>query len=364
MGGVRLDNEKSNGAYKLTIPIPRIRKNYIAKTAFAGVWSLEQTESVSVPPPRTGQFSYHYKNKNWAITGFGIDSNANYYNDIWILDIESHQWTQLNTFGEIISPRSGSLVTIYEDILYIFGGESMSTFYNDFYAVNLLNGQTIKIISNVMPTPRCSGIFGSYDGQLFLWGGFNGIWPSELCVYDIASNQWNIIPQEIGGRSNVAYEIVDNFIYGYGSSKTGGLLIIDMCDKTVSIHPTTGPEPFPSITDGALVHFDEYLMFIGGKAPSHTMFIYGLNLKRFRWFVFHVLPDGTSVSAADGTINELGMFTLPRMYSMGAVYDNRKREILTFMGHPAYDRLTLSVVNVAEALGFLHLRRDMYEIIQ
>ncbi|KAH0790976.1 Kelch motif family protein [Histomonas meleagridis] len=365
MGGIRLNSEKDKENNLSSQAPQRTRRSHIVKTFFSGVWSVETIASDLAPPPRTGQFTCFSEYRKSTIIGFGIDDNGNYYNDIWLFDVINRAWSNLNLSGIPISPRSGSRGVAVENMLFVIGGVNGLNYYNDIYSIDLNTGftQIIETNGNV-PTPRSSFVLSSYGTQLFLWGGYNGTWPSELYVLDLNSLTWEMLPKDVMGRSNSAFEVVDHLVYIYGSSKTGGLLVINMIDRSIETLPTTGPEPSPSLLDATLVHFDTYLMFIGGKSSTTTTFLYALDLNKMRWFMFHILPDGDTLSAADGTINELGMFMIPRTYSLSAVYDASKREIIAFLGHPAMEQRNLTVLGVGEALAALHLRSDMYDVIQ
>jgi hypothetical protein len=82
------------------------------------------------------------------------------------------------------------------------------------------------------------------------------------------------------------------------------------------------------------------------------------------WFVFHVMPDGDSVSIADGSISEMGLFMLPRLHSFGMCYVQERREIMAFLGSPERDPPPLFVVSVGEALSVIHLREDMIAAVK
>ncbi|KAH0787315.1 Kelch motif family protein [Histomonas meleagridis] len=365
MSGIRLNNEKEKENNPTAQSLQRNRRSHIVKTFFSGVWSLEQTDSPIAPVSRTGQFQCYSEYKNSTIIGFGIDENGNNLNDVWFLHKGTRQWSNFVLSGIPISPRSGSRAVAIENILFVIGGVNGLNYYNDIYSINLDTGLT-QIIETIgaIPTPRSSFVLSVFNNQIFLWGGYNGTWPSDLYILDLQTLTWEMLPNDVMGRSNSAYETVGNLVYIYGSSKTGGLLVINMSDRSIETLPTTGPEPSPTLLDATMVHFDTYLMFIGGKSATPTTFLYAIDLTKMRWFVFHILPDGTSLSAVDGTINDLGMFMIPRTYSMSAFYDEQKREIVTFLGCPSAEQKNLFILGVGEALAALHLRSDMFDIIQ
>ena len=369
IGGMRMNDEKGKIPTQQEYQSPHSsrqshQRTHIVKTAFSGIWSLEDPVSDNSPAARTGQFSC-ILGDDTAIVGFGVGSDGGYYNDIWVLDARQRSWRKFQTNGSEISPRMGARATVIGDVLFIFGGSREPMFYNDLFAVDLKTGTTRFVnTSGAQPTPRTSPIMASYGKEIFIWGGYDGGWPSDLYVLDVESSVWRAYPQDINGRTNVAFTTVGKFVYAYGSSKTGGILIIDMENKSINLQATTGPEPQPAITDAGLVHFDNYLMFIGGKISSSYTLMFGLDIRKFRWFVFHILPDGSTVSAVDGNINDLGLFMLPRIYSIGTIYLKESREIVAFMGSLMKDPSPFFVLNVGDAIAALHLRTDMLLTIQ
>lgn len=370
MGGVRLKSEKVGefaAAKKSAAPssaqFPQ-KRTHIVKTAFTGVWSVEQTQSEKSPAERTGQFSAFDAERNEVLVGLGVDASGNYLSDLWVLDVATHAWRPLETRGHAIAPRSGARGAVVADKLFIFGGADDTHYFDDLLMVDIGSGDVQQVAtSGPRPSGRSGFAFGAYGNKLFVWGGYNGSCLSELWKLDLSEWRWEGQEKDVNGRTNMAFTVVDNLIYVFGGSKTGGILVINMANDDVSLVPTTGPEPSPMLMDASLVHFDSYLMVIGGKASSPTTFLYGLNLAKMRWFIFHTLPDGTSVSTVDGTISELGMFMLPRTHSMGVIYDKQRREILGFLGQPIDDTANLFILGLGEALSLLHMRNDMFEVV-
>jgi hypothetical protein len=60
--------------------------------------------------------------------------------------------------------------------------------------------------------------------------------------------------------------------------------------------------------------------------------------------VFHVVPDGETVSIADEQISQSGLFMLPRIHSFGICCEERARQIIAFLGHPEKDLSPLFII--------------------
>ena len=341
-------------------PAPKCARTHIVKTAFTGMWSVVPPASESCPAPRMCHFSCLWEAANCAVIGCGVGKTRDYLNDVWVLNLGTAEWRELRLIGCSISPRAGCRATVVGDVLYVFGGGMKLDMYNDLYAINLGSGECVAVeTSGSRPSPRTEAVFGAFGKRLFVWGGYDGGWPSELHVLDLETRVWEARRQEITGRTGLAFAAVGNRLFCYGGTKAGGLLAVNMETGVVEQLQTTGPEPPASSTNGGLVHFDNYLMYIGGRGQNEWTLVYGLDIEKMRWFIFHVFPDQASVSAHDGMINDLGLFMVPRCHSFGSVYNRAKREVVVFLGSPMQDPPVLFVVIVGDALGFLHLRRDM-----
>lgn len=44
------------------------------------------------------------------------------YNDLWVLDVPSQQWTQLEIAGEAPTPRAHHTAIKFQNCIYVFGG--------------------------------------------------------------------------------------------------------------------------------------------------------------------------------------------------------------------------------------------------
>jgi hypothetical protein len=194
---------------------------------------------------------------------------------------------------------------------------------------------------------------------LYVWGGFNGEWPSELSVLDFSDMTWRQYPQVVAGRTGVPWVIRDNFLYSYSGSKSGGLLVMDLENFRISVKETIGAEPQSAVMGAGMVGIGKYLIFYGGRANNDWTLMYACDVTTLWWFVFHVVPDGETVSLADGSVSESGLFMLPRLHSFGFCYEPQARQVIAFLGHPEKDPPPLFIVSCGEAMSVINLRDDM-----
>jgi hypothetical protein len=230
----------------------------------------------------------------------------------------------------------------------------------DLHTIDVNTGE-VSLVSTTGsgPSPRSTPIVAVYANRLYVWGGFNGESPSELNVLDLATLSWTQHPQEVTGRTAVPSVIVGNVLYSYGGSKSGLMLCLNFERAEIQTRETIGAEPPSGVMSAGMVRVDKYLFFFGGRANNDWTLMYACDIGRMWWFIFHVVPDGETVSAADGSVSDSGLFMLPRIHSFSMCYVKETKQIVAFLGHPEKDPPPLFVVSCSEALGIIHLREDM-----
>jgi hypothetical protein len=178
-------------------------------------------------------------------------------------------------------------------------------------------------------------------------------------VLDLTDMTWRQYPQGVLGRTCVPWVVVENILYSYGGSKGGGMLRLNLDTFEIEIRATIGVEPPPTVMGAGMVRIDNHLFFFGGRSDSEWTLAYACDIRRMRWFVFHVVPDGETVSLADGIVNDAGLFMLPRIHSFGFCYEKENREVIAFLGEPERDPPPFFRMALGEALSVINLREDM-----
>ncbi len=133
---------------------------------------------------------------NESLIVFGGEENHyTFFNDTYVLDLNSRVWSHMDTTGEIPSKRSHQGYTYISSInqMVIFGGkESLWDRCNDtwFYDPQFDTWQLMDT-SGVIPSPTSAGTIISVENMsekfLLLFGGYNGSYTDELwkLEYDI-----------------------------------------------------------------------------------------------------------------------------------------------------------------------------------
>ena len=240
-------------------------------------------------------------------------------------------------------------------------------YYDDLHRIDVTTGE-VSIIetTGTKPCARSTPIIEYYNHCIYLWGGFyQNVWPTELFVLNLETFEWISYEQNVSGRTAVPWCIVDNKIYSFSGSKSGGLLIIDMDNNIVKVDKTTGSEPVSTYLSAQMVKADKYFFFFGGRSPqaTQTSLVYALDYEKKWWFVFPIAPDNDTTTSQDGFIDELGLFEIPRISSAACAYNEEEREIVITLGSQLYNPPPLHIIGIGHALGVLHLRDDMLDML-
>jgi len=252
-------------------------------------------------------------------------------------------------------------------VLIIFGGYTGKEYLGDLHVIDTLTGVVSFIeTTGQIPAPRSTPVVAVYNEQFFVWGGFNGVFPTELSVLRLRTLDWETIHQpHIQGRSAVASAVSVDKMFLFGGSKQGGLVVINFTDKTVTTAMTIGVEPPSAVLGAGMVAVDHFLFFFGGKSTSSKWsLVYCCDLNKMWWFVFHVRPDGETLTIQDGEVSELGLFRIPRMNGFSIAYEEKRRDLLFFLGHPESNPVRINSIRIGEAVSFIHLREEMSSMMR
>ena len=347
----------------VTLSTKQRHRRTLLKTAFSGIWSVQTSDTLG-PCPRTGHFYYYDDASHTAYVGYGLDERATPLFDLWALDAVTLRWRQIPLMGATLCGRSGTRCSLIGTHLVLFGGYAEPNYFADLHTIDVVTGEVQMVnAAGKTPSPRSTPVVAIYGNKFFVWGGFNGEWPNELNVLDFATMSWSQVPQEVAGRTAVPSVIIGNTMMCFGGSKNGGMLTCNLDTGAMTVKQTIGQEPPSTVMGSGMISIGKYVFFFGGKANNDWTLMYACDTNRMWWFIFHVMPDGETVSVADGSVSDLGLFMLPRIHSFGVCYVKEKRQIVAFLGHPEKDPPPLFIVSVGEAMSVIHLRDDMIDAL-
>jgi hypothetical protein len=318
------------------------------------------SKSVHYPCARTGHFYAYCRERHIIAVGCGADSDGVPLADFWVLDLNGLIWTSITPTGDSISPRTGARAVIANDKLYIFGGVADPVFYNDLFVIDMESRNCSKLnTTGAAPSPRNTPIVAYHHAHLIVWGGYDGRWPSSLHALNLETLDWTLHEQSIPGMNGTTYAVIGSFLYSYASQSVGGIVVIDLENRCVSQVQTSGTEPPEGVVSSGMVAVEDKLFLFGGKTEAEFSPLYTCDLRQMVWQVFDVCADGRSVTLQDGQKLPNGMFHIPRLASMGAVYDQEKRRVVSFLGRPMDNPTPIHVFQMGKALAVWHLQSDL-----
>jgi len=84
-------------------------------------WSYPSPGGAGAPEPRKGHSAAIFKNRLLIFGGWGTRA-FEYFDDMWILDLDSLQWFKAKKKGPVPAPRAGHASVVFKDKLFVWGG--------------------------------------------------------------------------------------------------------------------------------------------------------------------------------------------------------------------------------------------------
>ena len=348
---------------------------------FSGSWSriYLSGNQENFPSARTGHFTltYHSKSGNfnereeYCFVGFGRTNSGKCLDDIWSFDMIKKMWKKIILSGDAtISSRMSPAATVVKDFIVLFGGFNGKDYLNDMFLINwrtgIVKSMNPEINNDQIPPPMANAVISFHNSKLYLYG------KSSLFVYDVNKKIWIKeahleIERPVDFDKFVAFSKLhndDNIVYSFGGDNKS-IFRLDLEKEITEDILNRGSSPPFNIFNASMTNInDEYLIFYGGDGECPYTILYGYSIFRNWWFIFFVRPDEETVSETDGKWNSLNLFMTPRKSSFSLTYSHEERQLIGFLGTPMDSGRNIFVINVADALSFLHLRGDMIDMLQ
>ena len=358
------DNINEQFVNKKTVDL--LNFNKLRKFSFHGVCSMVHSDSIT-PEPRSSHFTVNIPEIDGTVIGYGINKNGEQLNDVWVVSHKLRKWKRLDVDTSSITPRNGTVAVMGEkNVIWLFGGYLQNKYLQDLHTIDLATGKvTFPQTTGDVPPPRTGHLMVYRKGKIYIWGGYNGDWLTNFYILDTQTLQWRVVDTEIRGRTSIAWCVLDDYLYIFGASRNDGLLRFSFKNETLTIVKTCGIEPPCEVVGGMLIPVGKYLLLIGGRRSERKYgLIYALDTEQNKWFVFHVVPDGTTVSIADGNVSKEGYFMSPILYHASGCYRQNAKEIVVFFGVPYVDPPLFFCIVIGEALGVLNMQSDMRQMLK
>ncbi|GMH67189.1 hypothetical protein TrST_g14110 [Triparma strigata] len=183
---------------------------------------------------------------------FGGYNGKEWLNDLWSLDMESHEWTLLSEEGP--SCRFGYVSVVYKTGYYLLGGYDGDRWLNDFWRFDLETKVWKKIVScdnggaesedidtRFLPSIRScpcwcmvdfhplrkSSSSSSPESCMLLMGGYDGVnRMNDFYLYDFLRSEWLLMP--VRSRQKPSQRYFHSCVYAPASHKgsNGKLFLI------------------------------------------------------------------------------------------------------------------------------------------
>ncbi|KAI9485266.1 MAG: hypothetical protein EXX96DRAFT_475623, partial [Benjaminiella poitrasii] len=136
------------------------------------------------PSPRSGHVAVTHDKKLYV---FGGINASNLYNDIWSFDLLTHTWQQITAVGYIPAPRESCAAALVDDTIYIFGGRGLNGVgLGDLCAFRIKSQRWYMFQSmGTPPSPRYGLSLTVIQNKIYVFGGdsVNGKTDDSNCIY-------------------------------------------------------------------------------------------------------------------------------------------------------------------------------------
>jgi N-acetylneuraminic acid mutarotase len=108
----------------------------------------DEQRSMAIPTPRASHSLVYFPNlgTSGCFYMFGGGNLHQFFNDLFIFDIETRSWLLPSVSGEAPAPRAGHTATkIDENHFCVIGGGQPTVVFNDIYLFNLANNTWVRV---------------------------------------------------------------------------------------------------------------------------------------------------------------------------------------------------------------------------
>jgi hypothetical protein len=296
------------------------------------------------------------------VIAYGNSPMGTCFNDCWSFSLTDVTWVRREY--ALLSPRTRAASIRIGRALFVFGGVCDSVYFSDLHSIDLDTGVLTRYDCACV-SPRCRAhLFASADA-LFIYGGFNGRTIDSL--HELSLRDWSAKTREhtdCGGRPGASVARgTDGFFYVFGDTSGHPLLRFRAEERTFEVMKCGGLAPPADLTDAMVAAFgNNCLIIVGGDRESNHTYVYGLSIERAVWFTVGVLPDGVSVTLADGNVKN-GLFQLPRQHSAAFAYSAKRRAIVSVMGSNFLEPPPVNTIALGDAIAVLNLKWDLLAML-
>ncbi|XP_075591061.1 kelch domain-containing protein 4-like [Dermatophagoides farinae] len=217
--------------------------------------SCKKLSSEVFPLLRSGHAMASFEGGFFIHGGEFLFDDINFcYNDLWFFDYAKKRWFEIELTGNVPAARSGHRMTYHQGIIFISCGYSMlpngviSIYHNDLYAIKPTTGECRQVnvqMKGRIFTPRSGCLLTSWNDKIIVLGGYslldlsennlqgslsNEMWQSDIShimrLFSEHSNQvipaelerirWEKIPKTFFYRCAIASTVNKGLLYMFG----------------------------------------------------------------------------------------------------------------------------------------------------
>lgn len=171
---------------------------------------------VKPPPARSGHRMVAWKHLLVLFGGFyDTNKDTRYYDDLWVFDTNTYEWSKLDIPEPRPTPRSGFQFLVNGEQIFLYGGfcrvyakgkKPISNVYTDIWTLKMnvnvasIKWERRKKTGGRPPGPRCGGTTIAFKGRGIMFGGVSDVKEDEetlesIChadVYQLSldANKW------------------------------------------------------------------------------------------------------------------------------------------------------------------------------
>lgn len=136
-------------------------------------WKLVTTTG-SAPSIRRAHGAVVHSHYMYIFGGYDIRYPASFYNQLYRLNLETHEWQEVECKGNIPSGRSRLGMVRHKDKIYVLGGWDRKEYFADFYEFSINTRTWKEISSNLGSLVKGIGQHSLvvYMNWLLVFGGF------------------------------------------------------------------------------------------------------------------------------------------------------------------------------------------------
>eukprot|EP01096_Ripella_sp_DP13-Kostka_P015734 TRINITY_DN7460_c0_g1_i1.p1 TRINITY_DN7460_c0_g1~~TRINITY_DN7460_c0_g1_i1.p1 ORF type:complete len:327 (-),score=99.56 TRINITY_DN7460_c0_g1_i1:150-1094(-) len=233
-------------------------------------WTKPPTHGVAPGPHRSHTASNIGDGK---ILVFGGGDGPNYFNDSWILDTTTMDWSNPKVGGQVPPPRRAHTATVVGSKLYVFGGGNGDRAFNDIYALDIASMQWAQVNPRGAVTGRGYHTAVSYGDKIFFFGGSDmANVLDDLVVFDTVGNTM-VTKKLASSRSLFAHTstVVGSWMFIFGGCDNDEYIselgILDLASLDWVKVPLFGALP-PARYHHTVVYNDYRLVMLGGNSSN------------------------------------------------------------------------------------------------